>query len=60
MQPAGVTRLAYRPAALADLDAIEDYIAAYDHDRAVNFVRDVRVQCLVLCGSRSLVPPVPT
>ena len=52
-------RLAYRPAALADLEAIEDYIAAYDRDRAINFVRDIRVRCLMLCDLPELGPARP-
>ena len=41
-------RLVYRPAALADLDAIFDYIALRNPGRAVSFVDELKDQCAKL------------
>ncbi len=37
--------LVYRPAAVADLDGIYDYIAADHPDRALSFVAEIRARC---------------
>lgn len=52
-------RLAYRPAALADLEAIEDYIAAYDQGRAAKFIQIIRARCRMLCDFPELGPARP-
>lgn len=43
-----MARLAYRPAALADLDAIYDFIEPDNPDRALGFAADSRDRCRVL------------
>jgi toxin ParE1/3/4 len=43
-----MARLAYRPAALTDLDAIYDVIEPDNPDRALGFVADIRDRCRVL------------
>ncbi len=40
--------LVYRPAALADLDAIYDHIAADNPRRAFTYVQDIRERCKLL------------
>ncbi len=42
-------RLVYRPAALADLDSIYDFIEPENPRRALSFVQDIRTRCRVLC-----------
>ena len=42
-------RLVYRPAALADLDAIYDYIEPENPSRALTFVEEIRARCRILC-----------
>jgi toxin ParE1/3/4 len=41
--------LTYRHAALADLDAIYDYIEPDNPRRAASFVEDIRNRCRALC-----------
>lgn len=43
-----MARLVYRPAALADLDAIYDFIEPDRPNRALRFVADIRDRCRVL------------
>jgi len=43
-------KLIYRPAALADLDAIYDFIEPDNPRRALSFVQDIRAHCRILCG----------
>ncbi len=52
-------RLVYRPAALADLNDIEDYIAAYGRSRAASFTDSIRARCRVLCDFPELGPARP-
>lgn len=49
-------RLAYRPAALADLDAIYDFIEPENPIRALSFVKDIRTRCQTLCTHPQLGP----
>jgi toxin ParE1/3/4 len=42
-------RLTYRPAALADLDSIYDFIEPENPRRALSFVDDIRTRCRTLC-----------
>lgn len=48
--------LAYRPAAVADLDAIFDFIGADNPARALTFVDQVRGQIRKLCAYPQLGP----
>lgn len=49
-------RLEYRPAALADLDAIYDFIAPENPRRALSFIEDIRSRCRMLCVHPQLGP----
>jgi len=51
-----MVQLVYRPAALADLDAIYDYIAPENPRRAASFVEDIRTHCHALCLHPELGP----
>jgi toxin ParE1/3/4 len=46
--------LVYRHAALADLDAIYDYIEPDNPRRAASFVQDIRNRCRALCDHPKL------
>jgi toxin ParE1/3/4 len=46
--------LVYRHAALADLDAIYDYIEPDNPRRAASFVEDIRDRCRALCAHPKL------
>lgn len=48
--------IAYRPAALADLDAIYDYIELENPRRAASFVQEIRDRCRALCTHPNLGP----
>ena len=49
-------KLVYRPAALADLDGIYDYIEPENPRRAASFVKDIRDRCRNLCTHPELGP----
>jgi toxin ParE1/3/4 len=49
-------QLAYRAAALDDLDAIYDFIGADSPARAMTFVKDIRDHCRTLCAHPQLGP----
>lgn len=51
-----VRSLTYRPAALADLDAIYDFIAADAPDRALTYVDAIRAHCRSLLDHPFLGP----
>jgi len=48
--------LVYRPATLADLDAIYDFIEPDSPRQAARFVQDIRVKCRLLCENPRLGP----
>lgn len=54
-----MTRLVYRPAALADLDAIFDYIAADNDRQAHRFIKDIRARTRALASHPELGPARP-
>ena len=49
-------KLVYRPAALADLDGIYDYIEPENPRRAASFVKDIQDRCRNLCAHPELGP----
>ena len=49
-------KLVYRPAALADLDGIYDYIEPENPRRAASFVKDIRDRCRNLRAHPQLGP----
>jgi toxin ParE1/3/4 len=49
-------RLTYRPAAIADLEAIYNFIAAENSARALSFVRDIEKSCSTLPAFPQLGP----
>ena len=51
-----MVELVYRPAALADLDAIYDFIEPDSPRKAVQFVHDIRAKCRLLCENPRLGP----
>jgi toxin ParE1/3/4 len=52
-----MVRLTYRPAALADLDAIYDFIEMDSPSRALDFVQDIRSRCRKLIAHPQIGPP---
>jgi toxin ParE1/3/4 len=51
--------LVFRPLALADLDAIYDYIAPDNPRRAATFVQDILTRCRTLCTHPEMGPARP-
>ncbi len=49
-------RVIITPRALSDLEAIGDYIAAENPDRAVSFVGELRTRCLTLADNPDRFP----
>ncbi len=49
-------RVIITPRAQADLEAIGDYIALHDPDRAISFVGELRIRCLTLAENPERFP----